>query len=83
LPWFRFRRRKDEQQAADAAVTTFEAPAPAEQQAAPADDTSTTDGEAAKKFYGELFGWEPVDNPMGPDAVYEQGLRAAVQLLRG
>lgn len=30
----------------------------------------TTDGAAAKKFYGEVFGWELTDNPVGPDAVY-------------
>ena len=33
-------------------------------------ELATTDGEGAKKFYGELFGWEGQDNPMGPDMVY-------------
>jgi predicted enzyme related to lactoylglutathione lyase len=33
-------------------------------------ELATTDGEAAKKFYGELFGWEAQDNPMGPGMVY-------------
>ncbi len=33
-------------------------------------ELATTDGEGAKKFYSELFGWEPQDNPMGPDMVY-------------
>lgn len=30
----------------------------------------TTDGEAAKKFYTELFGWTFSDSPIGPDMVY-------------
>lgn len=30
----------------------------------------TTDGPGAKKFYGELFGWEAQDSPIGPDQVY-------------
>jgi uncharacterized protein len=30
----------------------------------------TTNGEAAKKFYTELFGWTFTDNPIGPDMVY-------------
>jgi predicted enzyme related to lactoylglutathione lyase len=30
----------------------------------------TTDQNAAKSFYGTLFGWEPNDSPMGPDGVY-------------
>jgi len=33
-------------------------------------ELSTTDAEAAKKFYTSVFGWSYVDNPMGPDAVY-------------
>jgi uncharacterized protein len=33
-------------------------------------ELATTDGDAAKKFYGELFGWEAQDNPIGPDMVY-------------
>ena len=33
-------------------------------------ELATTDGEGAKKFYGELFGWEAHDNPIGPDMVY-------------
>ena len=33
-------------------------------------ELSTTDGPGAKAFYSALFGWEGVDNPMGPDMVY-------------
>jgi len=33
-------------------------------------ELGTTDGEAAKSFYSQLFGWDHVDNPMGPDGVY-------------
>ena len=33
-------------------------------------ELGTTDGEAAKKFYSELFGWGFTDNPMGPGMVY-------------
>ena len=33
-------------------------------------ELATTDGPGAKKFYGEIFGWEAQDNPMGPDMVY-------------
>ena len=33
-------------------------------------ELATTDAAAAKKFYGELFGWKFDDMPMGPDAVY-------------
>jgi len=33
-------------------------------------ELATSDGEAAKKFYTELFGWTANDNPMGPDMVY-------------
>jgi predicted enzyme related to lactoylglutathione lyase len=33
-------------------------------------ELGTTDGEAAKSFYAQLFGWDHVDNPMGPDGVY-------------
>jgi uncharacterized protein len=33
-------------------------------------DLATTDQEAAKTFYGELFGWSATDNPVGDDAVY-------------
>lgn len=33
-------------------------------------ELATTDGPAAKKFYGELFGWEAHDSPIGPDMVY-------------
>ena len=29
----------------------------------------TTDQNAAKNFYGALFGWNPQDMPMGPDGV--------------
>lgn len=33
-------------------------------------DLGTTDTEAAKRFYGSLFGWEADDMPAGPDMVY-------------
>jgi hypothetical protein len=33
-------------------------------------DLTTSDAAAAKKFYGELFGWSLVDNPVGPEMVY-------------
>jgi len=33
-------------------------------------ELATTDAAAAKKFYGELFGWKFDDMPMGPDEVY-------------
>jgi uncharacterized protein len=33
-------------------------------------ELGTTDSEAAKTFYTQLFGWDYVDNPMGPDMVY-------------
>jgi len=33
-------------------------------------DLATTDAESAKKFYGELFGWEMTDEPAGPDMIY-------------
>ena len=33
-------------------------------------ELGTTDGEAAKKFYTELFGWDSIDNPIGPGMVY-------------
>src|SRR6202521_3485363 len=33
-------------------------------------ELGTTDGEAAKKFYTQLFGWSFTDSPVGPDMVY-------------
>lgn len=33
-------------------------------------DLATTDQDAAKRFYGELFGWEAVDNPAGEGVIY-------------
>lgn len=33
-------------------------------------DLATTDGEAAKQFYGSLFGWTPNDLPMGNGEFY-------------
>jgi uncharacterized protein len=33
-------------------------------------ELATTDGEAAKKFYTELFGWSFNDSPIGPGMVY-------------
>ena len=48
MPWFRFRRRKDEQDAAEAA-TLEEAPAPAEEHDDEQDDAPTGDGAAPRK----------------------------------
>jgi predicted enzyme related to lactoylglutathione lyase len=33
-------------------------------------ELGTRDAASAKGFYSELFGWTPVDVPIGPDAVY-------------
>ncbi len=33
-------------------------------------ELSTTDPDAAKSFYGELFGWTAEDNPVPGDGVY-------------
>jgi predicted enzyme related to lactoylglutathione lyase len=33
-------------------------------------ECGTSDGEAGKKFYTELFGWDFTDNPIGPGMVY-------------
>src|SRR5579871_3409294 len=33
-------------------------------------ELSTSDQEAAKDFYGSLFGWESDDRPVGDDHVY-------------
>jgi len=33
-------------------------------------ELTTTDQAAAKQFYGELFGWEAEDMPVGPGMVY-------------
>jgi len=33
-------------------------------------ELGTNDGEAAKKFYTELFGWSFTENPVGPGMVY-------------
>jgi predicted enzyme related to lactoylglutathione lyase len=33
-------------------------------------DLTTPDQDAAKQFYGDLFGWEMVDNPVGDGIVY-------------
>jgi predicted enzyme related to lactoylglutathione lyase len=33
-------------------------------------ELATSDSDAAKSFYSQLFGWESQDNPMGPDMVY-------------
>lgn len=33
-------------------------------------ELGTSDNEAAKNFYTQLFGWESQDHPMGPDSVY-------------
>lgn len=33
-------------------------------------ELATSDQNAAKSFYGSLFGWQPADMPMGPGEVY-------------
>ena len=33
-------------------------------------ELATSDSDAAKKFYTQLFGWEYTDSPIGPDMVY-------------
>ena len=33
-------------------------------------ELATTDQQGAKKFYGDLFGWQPHDNDMGPGQTY-------------
>lgn len=33
-------------------------------------ELATSDQNAAKTFYTSLFGWDVVDNPIGPDEVY-------------
>lgn len=33
-------------------------------------ELGTSDSDAAKSFYTQLFGWDTQDNPMGPDMVY-------------
>jgi predicted enzyme related to lactoylglutathione lyase len=33
-------------------------------------ELGTTNQDAAKEFYGAIFGWTPNDNPMGPGEVY-------------
>jgi predicted enzyme related to lactoylglutathione lyase len=33
-------------------------------------ELATTDQAAAKSFYSAIFGWTPVDSPMGPDEYY-------------
>ena len=33
-------------------------------------ELGTTDGEAAKKFYTQLFDWDFTDNPVGPSGIY-------------
>jgi hypothetical protein len=35
----------------------------------------TTDPDGAKRFYGELMGWQHHDDPIGPDAVYTMLLK--------
>jgi ribonuclease G len=49
LPWFRFRRRKDEHPAEDSAITTLEAPAPTEEPAADGPDSTPSEGETPRK----------------------------------
>ena len=50
MPWFRFRRRKEEQPAALAVMAPEEAPAPAEEQAPETEkDIPAAEGEAAKR----------------------------------
>ncbi len=40
------------------------------QEHSPWTDLSTTDQDAAKKFYGELFGWDADDQPVGDGMTY-------------
>jgi predicted enzyme related to lactoylglutathione lyase len=35
-------------------------------------ELATTDQNAAKEFYGQLFGWQAFDSPMGPGQFYTQ-----------
>lgn len=35
-------------------------------------DLATTDADASKKFYGELFDWDAKDEPAGPNMVYSR-----------
>jgi uncharacterized protein len=50
-------------------------------------ELSTTDAEAAKRFYGELLGWQALDLQMGPDRTYSMmqvdGHDAAAIYLQG
>jgi uncharacterized protein len=43
-------------------------------------DLSTSDPEAAKRFYGELFGWEYDDQPMPGDDVYSMAMGQGKQV---
>jgi len=50
LPWFRFRRRKEEHPAEESAgIATLEAPAPAEEPPAKHDESTRADGDAPRK----------------------------------
>jgi uncharacterized protein len=33
-------------------------------------DLGTPDAQAATRFYTQLFGWDSVDRPVGPDVFY-------------
>ena len=43
-------------------------------------ELGTTDVDAAKSFYGGLFGWTPEDMPMGPDQNYTMLKLAGLEL---
>jgi uncharacterized protein len=43
-------------------------------------ELSTTDQDAAKGFYGQLFGWESDDRPVGEGSVYSMQLLAGRQV---
>ncbi len=43
-------------------------------------DLTTSDQSAAKRFYGDLFGWESDDRPMGGDAVYSMMLKDGLEV---
>ncbi|MGA8538723.1 MAG: VOC family protein [Terriglobales bacterium] len=57
-------------------TATTNAPAKNIEQHAPGSfcwiELHTTDQNAAKSFYGSLFGWEAHDNPMGPNDFYTE-----------
>ncbi len=45
-------------------------------------ELGTTDGQAAKKFYTELFGWTFTESPVGPGMVYAMAKELGATLLK-